>query len=310
MLGVRGMSLTKLPLCFFLGLVAGCARQASAADAPPETAEPSPAPADITAAAGPVAAGPVVAAADDPGPGPEAADAGDAPSGGHLFRDTFTAPDGLISNEYAYWNPTHADAVVSAGWEMNSGSLFNLSGAAWSGVPDGIGPNAGSTGATDSSVFRMMTKRADFGDVAVSFDLRNDGLVTTARTPAVDWDGIHLWLRYQAENSMYYASVNRRDGTVVLKKKVPGGPTNDGTYYLLSKSVAHAVPYGTWQHVEATVKNEADGSVTVALYADGALLVSANDVGLGGPPLRAPGKLGIRADNCNFRFDDFTVDAL
>jgi hypothetical protein len=52
----------------------------------------------------------------------------------------------------------------------------------------------------------------------------------------------HL-LRYQSETSLYYASINRRDGTSVIKKKVTGGPDNGGTYYDLTPYVAHAVPY-------------------------------------------------------------------
>ncbi len=228
----------------------------------------------------------------------------------HLFSDSFTGTDRLLANEYAYWHPTASGIVTSSNWEMNSGSLFSLQNTAWSGVPDGAGPNIGSTNGTDSSVFRMMSKRADFGDVAVSFSLKNDQLVTTSRTPQQDWDGIHFWMRYQAENSMYYASINRRDNTVILKKKVPGGPTNGGTYYNMTSSIAHTVPYGAWQKVKTTAKNNADGSVTISLYAEGVLVASATDTGLGGPPIRAPGKVGIRGDNCNFRFDDFTVDAL
>jgi hypothetical protein len=228
----------------------------------------------------------------------------------HLFSDSFDMADGLITNEYAYWNPTNGSAVQSSSWEMNSGSLFRQSSTAWSGRPDCVGPNATSSNGNDSVVFRMMTKRADFGDVAVSVKVRNNGLVTSSRTPAQTYDGIHFWVRYQAENSMYYLSANRRDNVVLIKKKVPGGPTNDGTYYTLSSTVSHTVPYGSWQHLKATAKNNSDGSVTVSLYAEGVLLVSATDHGTGGPPIRAAGKTGLRGDNCNFNFDDFTVDAL
>lgn len=228
----------------------------------------------------------------------------------HLFSDTFNLADGLITNEYAYWNPTSSTAIQSNDWEMNSGSLFRQSSTAWSGKPDATGPDATSSNGNDSVVFRMMTKRADFGNVAVSVKVRNNGLVTSSRTPAQTYDGIHFWVRYQAENSMYYLSANRRDNVVLIKKKVPGGPTNGGTYYTLSSSVAHTVPYGSWQNLKATAKNNSDGSVTISLYAEGVLLVSATDTGTGGPPITAPGKTGLRGDNCNFNFDDFTVDAL
>jgi hypothetical protein len=232
------------------------------------------------------------------------------PSSTVLLRDQFDVPDSLLTNEYAYWNPGLLGAVVSPVWEMTSGSLFARSGAGWSGTPDAIGPNALSTNGTDSAIFRLTTKRADFGDVSVGFALRNDGLSSTAVTPPVDWDGIHIFLRYQSQYSLYYASINRRDNTVAIKKKVPGGPSNGGTYYTLAVGT-HAVPYGAWQQVRATVHNESNGSVTIRLYGDGQQVVAVTDNGaIGGPPITAPGKVGIRGDNCNFQFDDFTVQSL
>ena len=41
--------------------------------------------------------------------------------------------------------------------------------------------------------------------------------------------------------------------STVIKKKVARGKTNGGTYYSLSASVPHAVPYNTWQHIKATL---------------------------------------------------------
>ena len=39
----------------------------------------------------------------------------------------------------------------------------------------------------------------DFDHVDVSVMLRVDDLVTTDRTPAQDYDGAHIWVRYQSE---------------------------------------------------------------------------------------------------------------
>src|ERR1043166_249924 len=41
----------------------------------------------------------------------------------------------LVTNEYAYYNPT-ASGARSSQWVMTSGSLFARDGAGWSGVPD------------------------------------------------------------------------------------------------------------------------------------------------------------------------------
>jgi hypothetical protein len=230
---------------------------------------------------------------------------------GGPFADSFAYPNGLITNEYAYWNPSDPRAVQSPVWEMTSGSLFASNGEGWSGIPDDVGPNPTSSSGTDSAVFRLTTKENDFGDVAVSFKLLNQGLSSTASTPPVAWDGIHVFLRYQSEFNLYYASIDRRDNTVVIKKKVPGGPSNGGTYYDLSPNVSHVVPYNSWQIVRATVQNNANRSVTIKLYSGDNLLVSATDDGsIGGPPITAPGKVGIRGDNCNFKVDDFSVSSL
>ncbi len=231
--------------------------------------------------------------------------------GSELLRDDFTASDGLITNEYAYWNPSDPSAYRSPIWELTSGSLFAQNNQGWTGLPDTGEPNLTSSNNTNSAVFRLTTKRHDFGDVAVSCLLLNKGLSSTLDTPAVDWDGIHLWLRYQSQYHLYYASMNRRDNTVIIKKKTPGGPSNDGTYYELSRSVPFTVPYNSWQRLKATVKNNKDGSVTIQLFNGNTLLVSATDDGtLGGPPITQPGAVGIRGDNANLKFDDFLVESL
>jgi hypothetical protein len=232
------------------------------------------------------------------------------PTGDLLVSDTFSVPDGLITNEYAFFNALDLSSLLSPTWQLDSGSLFATGGTGSTGVPDDVEPNAHSTNGTDSAIFRLVTRRADLGDVSVSFRLDNIGLTQTSSTPSVDWDGVHVFLRYQSEFSLYYASINRRDGTAVIKKKVPGGPDNGGTYYELTPYVSHAVPYGEWQDITATVQTNADGSVTIRLLSGGQLVVAATDSGTGGPPITAPGRVGLRGDNCNFRFDDFRVAAL
>lgn len=227
------------------------------------------------------------------------------PAGAVLFSDSFTHADGLMTNEYAFWNPTAPDRIEDPNWEMTSGSLFASGGVGWTGVPDDREPNASSSNGTDSAIFRLTTRRSDFADVRVSVRLRHEGFITTSSTPAVAWDGIHLFLRYVSEESLYYASVNRRDNTTQIKKKVPGGPSNGGTYYTLS-SGRFTVVQGVWQDVTATITDRSDGSVSIELFANGTLVASAVDGGVGGPVLRS-GRLGLRGDNSRFSFDDFVV---
>lgn len=233
------------------------------------------------------------------------------PIGANLISDDFNSVDSLLTNEFAYWNPSDSSSVKSSKWEMTSGSLFLSRGTAWSGAPDDKVPTADSCGGlcTNSAVFRLTTK-GSFKDVSVKFKLLNQGLGVAPSTPAVDWDGVHVFLRYQSQYHLYYASINRRDNKVVIKKKVPGGSSNSGTYYTLSAFAPHAVPYGAWENVNATVQNNSDGTVTIKLYSNGVLVVSAIDTGIGGAPITAPGKVGIRGDNDNFKVDDFEVRAI
>ncbi|MBK9102893.1 MAG: hypothetical protein IPM90_15765 [Austwickia sp.] len=49
-------------------------------------------------------------------------------------------------------------------------------------------------------------------DAVVRSRLRINRMTSTAPTPQVAWDGVHLFLRHQSEYSLYYASVARRDG--------------------------------------------------------------------------------------------------
>ena len=202
-----------------------------------------------------------------------------------LFQDRFDRPDGLVTNEWAFSHPDDRDAVVSPDWYMTSGSLFTSGQVGWSGVPDRRAPDAVSAKGTGSAVFRLVTHRRDFGNVAVSFSLRNDEVMSTASTPPVAWDGVHVFLRYQSPDRLYSASANRRDGTVVIKKKCPGGPSNGGSYYSLSPSSVYAVPYGEWQRVVATVRNLTPVSVELRLEIGGRIVAAAVDDGLGCAPI-------------------------
>ncbi|AGL20820.1 hypothetical protein [Actinoplanes sp. N902-109] len=237
-------------------------------------------------------------------------DSGPAPAG-PLFRPSFSTA-GLVTNEYAYWNSNKTGRVGSPDWEMTSGSLFARNGNGYTGRIDAVSPNATSTSSTDSAVFRLNTRDYSFGDVKVSMNLNMASLTTTTRTPAVDWDGVHIFLHYQSQYELYYASVARRDGHVVIKKKCLGGPSNGGSYYPLGRSEVsgRALPLNTWEQVGASIKTNADGSVTIVLFRDGKAVSTATDTGTGCAPITAPGATGIRGDNAEFEFSDFEVTSL
>jgi hypothetical protein len=228
-----------------------------------------------------------------------------------LFSPTFPSTTRLITNEYAYWNPTKTTAVTSADWEMTSGSLFSSTGYGWTGKIDRLSPGPTSTAGTNSAVFRLNTRRHDFADVRVRFNAKIVRLATDSATFPVPFDGIHIWLRYQNQYHLYYASVARRDGVVLIKKKCPGGVFNNGTYYTLTSQIkGYPIALGQWRAVGATVSNNPDGSVKITLLVNGHFVVGATDKGMGCAPIRTAGSVGIRGDNTEFMFSKFQVTTL
>ena len=70
-----------------------------------------------------------------------------------------------------------------------------------------------------------------------------------------DWSGAHIWVRYQSEYELYAVSVDREDGTIIVKKKCAGGDSNGGTYYdLTDYQGGAAVPFGEWQNVTVALR--------------------------------------------------------
>jgi hypothetical protein len=222
-----------------------------------------------------------------------------------LFAPTFAQQRALVTNEYATYNPAAAGAQRSPVWIVTSGSLFARNGHAWSGVPDGRTPDASSTSGTGSSVLRVVTRRRDFGNVSIRMRLRIDGLVDPASSTN-NWDGVHIFARYQSPVLLYVVSVSRRDGTVLVKKKVPGTSSNGGTYIQLGRQADVAFTPGTWHDVRLDVRN-VDQGVRLTLSLDGHATLDTIDRGADSPPITGAGRIGIRGDNAEFDVDDLTV---
>lgn len=233
-----------------------------------------------------------------------------------LLHETWERPRPLVTNEYAHWNPNDGSRVPDATWDVYSGSLWSTDGGG-SNVKSltdpldaGVAPLPDSSNANNSAVFRAVTHRRDFGDVAVEFEGWVDSFGSTQSTPAVAWDGLHLFLRYENQKGpLHYVSVNRRDGQVLVKKKTRGGSSNGGTYHQIGKSV----------EVEATgltvYRVECYGTpmgLQFHVFVNGEEVLSVVDQGAyGTAPIQ--GGVGIRSDNCIWvsrRFDVEDVDLL
>jgi len=229
-----------------------------------------------------------------------------APARSRTLRVAFDRPNGLITNEYAIYS-SGPGRHVSPTWIATSGSLFAHDHQGWTGHPDAVSPDACSCRSTDSSIFRIVTRRHDFADVAVSFALTNQRLVATHKTPAIPLDGVHVFLRYRSPQELYVVSVNRRDHTVIVKKKLPGGHSNGGHYVQIGQPAHWNWRFGAVQHVRVGVRTLGPQRVVLTLAIDGKKLLDVVDTH---DPLVAPGRVGLRGDNDQFLFDDFTARPL
>jgi hypothetical protein len=174
-------------------------------------------------------------------------------------------------------------------------------------VPDRGQTGPRSASATDSSVFRAVTRRADFQNVTVSFGLLVQRFLSAQAGLTPGWLGVHVFLRYQSPSRLYVVSVDRSDGVIVIKKKVPGGPVDGGTYYTLATTQSSSVS-GRWEQVRVSVVNNGAEGVAIRLWLDGSLRLQATDNGVGDvPPITQPGRVGLRGDYTEFEFKHFTV---
>jgi hypothetical protein len=219
---------------------------------------------------------------------------------------SFPARTTLVTNERAYSDPGGKGVTRSDDWIVTSGSLFSKAGAGWTGPIDGARPDPRSQSHTGSAVFRAVTRRSDFRDVTIDFDLYINTMTTTRRTGAHAYDGVHVFLRYHNPQALYTVSVDRRDRIAVIKIKRPGGSSNGGIYTTLGYAPL-PVPVRRWVHERVRVANEG-GGVRITLWSNGREILNVLSSGSGSrTPLTTAGRVGIRGDNTEFLFRNFTV---
>ena len=215
------------------------------------------------------------------------------------YAPSFDGPDRLVTNARAHHAAADPRSRLSRDWRVTSGSLFARNGAGWTGKPDRVAPNAGSTDGTGSAVFRAVSQREDFRDVRVSLRLRIEALTKPANAHA--YDGAHMFLRYQGPHELYGVTMFRRDGSVVVKRKSGGQYVTLGIAY-------RTQPRNRWVDVVVRVSTLESGAVRFTLRMDGDLVLVAYDRGRRGPAITDPGRVGLRGDNCQFSFTDFRAE--
>ena len=232
-----------------------------------------------------------------------------------LFSDPLNGPDRIVTNEFTYYSPGGGCPYTSSTWAMTSGTLFVKNGAGYSGVPTVENQAVcDSTTQTNSAVFRLNTKASSFTNVDVSMDYM---AVRHIGAPGTSYDGIHMWVGYQSEYALYAASIFRWDGNLVIKKKVPvaqaqcSDPSNDGCYYDLTMETPHQslTTVNIWRHADIIFQSATNGTVTITEKIDGQTILQGVDKSINGPAYTS-GAVGVRGDNTEFYFKNFTVTKL
>ncbi len=221
-----------------------------------------------------------------------------------VFVDGFDGENRLVTNEYAHDHPCADDALTSPAWDVSSGSLFIRNGAAWTGSLDRESPGPQSAVATGSAAFRAFARVEAPSDMMLT--LRLSATSFSDVEPTNPWDGAHILVRADGEIEFYSISVLRRDGKIVVKRKIPGGPPNGDTYVTLAMTDYSRLDAG-WHDVRIATADR-DGTVVIEVYVDDVHVVTAVDSGQYGPPITEPGAVAIRADNLEFSFDDVAID--
>lgn len=183
------------------------------------------------------------------------------------------------------------------GWLVTSGTLVARDGVVWSGDPD-QGPPDGTARTTGSAVLRAVTSRDDFTDGVLDIRMRLLGLSATARTPAEDWDGVHVFVRYRDPENTYTVDLVRRDGGVTIKRKraaADGGAGGAGTYTTLASGRLGVTR--AWRDFAVTMTDIVAGP-QLSLAVDGRTVLSVVDDS--DVALRGRGRLGLRGDNAEF----------
>lgn len=189
------------------------------------------------------------------------------------------------------------------GWEVTSGSLYTRDGLLWSGIPD-EGPADPAARRTGSAVLRALVSGSRFLDFTLQVTARVVRLVSTARTPARGYDGLHLFLRYISPQDLYTVDLFRRDGLLTFKRKLPGGGI-DGGHYVTLASERDPIQLRAWHTYLVSVDNR-HGGVELTLFVDGRQALHCLDRYAHGA-ISTAGMVGLRGDNGAFEVSAFRI---
>ena len=193
---------------------------------------------------------------------------------------SFEGSDGTFLSSQAFW----AGREDNPEWFAESGTMYRRS----------------STGWTNSSTFRMWTRRKDLAFTTTEMDIRFNGWAGGGR----DWHGINLWLNRKLRNGRvsdyprdegYAVDFLNRDGHMYIMKKL------GEAYYILSKRT-WTPRAGRWYRWGGRVFNNGS-TTTIQILLDGQVVQEVTDYG----KQLYGGRVGLRGDYSSFNVDNLTI---
>lgn len=230
---------------------------------------------------------------------------------GPVLEEHFDGADGTFVSDDRFWGGEDLGRAQNDRWYANDGELTIRAGRAH----------------TDDSQFRMWTRRVDLTDVEASFDMVFRGFSGGDE----DWRGLNLWLNRthctpvpdcsaiddSGGNSGYMLRFFAADGDMTVNKKVSGDTrgaspeqatsyVQGGTYYFMDK-VAWAPVIGQTYRLTGSVRDNGDGTSTIAMSVDDEVLLEVVDDGSIGGERLGGGRVGVRGDYVDVSIDDLAI---
>lgn len=225
---------------------------------------------------------------------------------------------GFNFNGYPNWS-----IIEDAGGSNNVSQLDVTSGKLYSRVTE-IGAERGYV---DDPVFRMVAETPLSESQKVSWsdlNVKARFYPKTWQQSNEEWQGLHLFARYQTEYDLYVASL-RCDGSIYIKRKLNGRYIKiashravDGSGNDLAKGTDGKLLLNKWYNMEFTIKD-----TTASFYINGVRQFNLTRYGRGNVDLTKPydpaepenplriipgGTAGVRLDYVSTYLDDWSVE--
>jgi hypothetical protein len=215
------------------------------------------------------------------------------PPAASLLSATFAGADGVVASSSAFWDFADLGLSENRDWFAESGTIYRRSGLGWA----------------DDPVLRIWSRRTDLAFTRMEMDVRFNGWAGGTE----GWHGINLWLNRKLrtpaagtrisdgpQQEGYTVDFLNRDGRIYIQKKV-------GDDYLILAQRQWSPAPGTWYRWGGRVVDNGNGTSTVQVLVNGAVVQQVTDDGSVGGPRLLGGRVGLRGDYANFNVNGVAI---